>query len=128
MQSAADSPQDVVEGINAGLLLPDQALPSGIAVTLVKTAIRERQQSERFESKIKKQRVAIGALLRVSLNYARRKKRRTLLSCWAVFSRVPTMRRGLLLLALLRRFDSIVSNNTIRTCRYELPLYKRRYV
>lgn len=65
MQTSATAPEEVVEGIKSGVYyyLTKPYLEETL-LTLVKTAIRERRQQERFESRINRQRQALGRFVR----------------------------------------------------------------
>ncbi len=65
MQTAADSPEEVVEGIKAGvyyyLTKPYQ---EETLLSLVRSAIRERQQDDLFEERLAKQKEALGTFVK----------------------------------------------------------------
>ncbi len=65
MQTSANAPEEVVEGIKSGVYyyLTKPYLEETL-LTLVKTAIRERRQKERFESRLIRQRQALGRFVR----------------------------------------------------------------
>lgn len=65
MQTAANSPNEVVEGIKAGVYYYlTKPYKEETLLTLVKTAIREQQQKELFETRLMRQREALSTFIK----------------------------------------------------------------